>query len=162
MMRLGTLILICGLPGSGKTTLAKKLIIGRQAIRLCADDWVIGVLKDQKNLVERNRLRSPVEQLLWHHAQELLKLGLTVILENGFWSKSERNEYLKTAKQLGARVELHYLTASPKTLWKRIATRNSNPSELKMTKQELANSLQVFEPPTKAEAQNYDLFVTSS
>lgn len=33
------LILICGLPGSGKTTLAKSLAGSRSALRLCPDEW---------------------------------------------------------------------------------------------------------------------------
>ncbi len=36
----GTLILICGLPGSGKTTLAQTLEKERNAIRMCPDDWI--------------------------------------------------------------------------------------------------------------------------
>ena len=33
------LILICGLPGSGKTTLAKQLAAEVPAVRLCPDEW---------------------------------------------------------------------------------------------------------------------------
>lgn len=60
-MNKGTLILICGLPGAGKTTLAKKLAIERNAIRLCPDDWIIAILKDLNDIPERDRLRDPVE-----------------------------------------------------------------------------------------------------
>ena len=157
-----TLILICGLSGAGKTTLAKKLTKERSAVRLCADDWVIGVLKDQKNIAERDRLRDPVEQLLWRLVQELLKLGNTVILENGFWSKEERTRYFKTAKELGARVELHYVSALFETLWQRVEKRNSDPNELVMTKKELEDAWQVFQPPTEVEGQSYDYFVTTT
>lgn len=34
-----TLTLFCGLPGSGKTTLAKKLEQEKRGIRICTDDW---------------------------------------------------------------------------------------------------------------------------
>ena len=35
----GRLILICGLPGSGKTTFAKQLAPKVAAVRLCPDEW---------------------------------------------------------------------------------------------------------------------------
>ena len=34
------LILVCGLPGSGKTTHAKRIQDGLRAIRLCPDEWI--------------------------------------------------------------------------------------------------------------------------
>ena len=39
-MRDVRLILTCGLPGAGKTTLAKKLAADRCAVRLTDDDWL--------------------------------------------------------------------------------------------------------------------------
>ena len=158
MEKQGTLILICGLPGAGKTTLAKKLAKEREAARLCPDDWILAILKDQQDIVERDRLRDPMEQLLWRHAQRLLALGLTVILENGFWSKQERDGYRDYAKNKGIRVELYFVHADFDTLWQRVEKRNSNLLEFQITKKELEDGWQVFEPPTKEEGLSYDLF----
>jgi predicted kinase len=52
------LILICGLPGSGKTTLAKELEPGVPAIRLSPDEW-----KHDLGCLE-----APVEEL-WRRLQ---------------------------------------------------------------------------------------------
>ena len=51
----------------------------------------------------------PVEQLQWATAQGLLGRGISVVLENGFWSSDQRLAYRETAKSLGARVFLHLL-----------------------------------------------------
>ena len=34
------LILLCGLPGAGKTTVAKRLAAKVPAVRLCGDEWM--------------------------------------------------------------------------------------------------------------------------
>lgn len=157
-MKNGTLILICGLPGAGKTTLAKKLAEERSAIRLCPDDWIISILKDLNDITERDRLRDPIEQLLWKQAQGLLQLGMTVILENGFWSKTERESYLATGKNIGANVELYFVDAPLNVLWERVEKRNSNPNEFQLTRKELEAAFNAFQPPTDEEGKAYDYF----
>jgi predicted kinase len=43
MRRPPTLILMCGLPGAGKTTLAPKPAHARRAVRLAPDEWLDGL-----------------------------------------------------------------------------------------------------------------------
>lgn len=153
-----SLILVCGLPGAGKTTLAKKLSIERKANRLCPDDWILAILKDQKDIIERTRLRDPMEQLLWAEAQALLKLGVSVILENGFWVRQERDMYRNRGKELGVNVELHFVDASFDVLWTRVEKRNILPNEFIVSKKELEDACKVFQPPTDIEGKLYDSF----
>jgi predicted kinase len=150
------IILMCGLPGAGKTTLAKKIESERGAIRLCPDDWIMGILEDQDNIPERNRLRDPVEQLLWRHAQKLVQAGNSVILENGFWSKSEREHYRESIQSLGVKAELHFLNISFDKLWTRVEKRNAEASEFTMSKKELEDAYKSFEAPTEEEMATYD------
>lgn len=48
--------------------------------------------------------RNRVEGRLWRHAQELLALGRSVILEYGFWDRRERDENRSAARALGVGV----------------------------------------------------------
>ena len=106
---MATLFLICGLPGSGKTTLARQLEITRHALRLSPDEWIAQILAHPNDIAELDRLRSPVESVQWDLAKRALALNVNVILEWGFWSKDERTYYRTEAEALGAQVELHYL-----------------------------------------------------
>ena len=126
MKAMATLFLICGLPGAGKTTLAKQLEQEHAALRLCPDEWIAALLADANDIAERDRLRDPVEAIQWAMAQRLLVLGTNVILENGFWSRAERASYRAQAEALGARVALHYLAVERDELWRRLAKRNAN------------------------------------
>ncbi len=154
----GTLILICGLPGSGKTTLAKRLESERDAIRLCPDEWIEQLLAHPDDIAERDRLRDPVEDLQWDLAQTYLSKGLTVILEYGFWSEEERTILALTAVELGAKVELHYLEAGHDELWRRIQKRNAGLEEStwKMTREDAELGWRIFRAPMQDELIFYD------
>jgi predicted kinase len=114
------LILLCGLPGSDKTTLAKRLGGEIPAVRLCPDEWLADLGVDLFDEHTRDRL----ERRFWLHTQDLLRLGQTVILEFGFWGRSERDDKRAAARALGVPVELHYLAASVDELRHRLEARS--------------------------------------
>ena len=157
---MATLFLICGLPGSGKTTLAKQLELSRPALRLSPDEWIAPLLSDVSDTVELDRLRSPVEAVQWEVAQRVLTLGLDVVLEWGFWSRAERASYRSQAEALGARVELRYLQVGRNELWARLSKRNAHlpPGTFAVTEAQLDLWLSWFQPPTPDELgeQNLD------
>jgi predicted kinase len=66
------LIIVCGLPGSGKTTRARALEAKLRAVRFCPDDWMESLSINIYN----EEARRKVEALQWKLAQELLALGL--------------------------------------------------------------------------------------
>lgn len=150
---MATLFLICGLPGSGKTTLAKQLELSHQALRLCPDEWIAPLLSDAIDIIELDRLRTPIESIQWEVAKRVLALGVDVILENGFWSKDERAHYRSQAEALGARVELRYLDVGRDELWTRLSKRNADlpPGTFVVRQDQLDLWLSWFEPPTEDE-----------
>lgn len=155
----GTLILVCGLPGSGKTTYAKRLEAKRNAIRMCPDDWIEALLEDPQDEREKGRLRDVVENLQWDLAKGYLDKGLTVILENGFWSEEERSQYAMEALALGARIELYAMDSSNlDELWRRIEARNQTLTTTTwvMSREEHEPQWAGYEAPTFQEIAFYD------
>jgi len=150
---MATLFLICGLPGAGKTTLAKQLEASVPALRLSPDEWIARLLADVNDIPERDRLREPVQELLWELAKRALTLGGDVILEFGFWSREERTRYRNEAETLGARVELRYLDIPRDELWARLSKRNANlpPGTFAVTEDDLDLWLTWFDPVTDDE-----------
>ncbi len=148
-----TLFLICGLPGAGKTTLARALEAEQHALRLCPDEWIAQLLADPSDKAELDRLRDPVEKLLWNLAKRALGLGMNVVLEYGFWSKAERSFFRAEAEALGARVELRYLKVSLDELWARLSARNADLplGTFAVKREELDLWASWFEEPTEDE-----------
>src|SRR5580658_11106683 len=99
------LVLICGLPASGKSTLARQLAPQLPAVRLDKDSWAIQLGRDPWDEEFRVRL----ERQLWMHSQDLLAQGQSVILEWGHWARVERDEKRRGARALRVGVELHYI-----------------------------------------------------
>ena len=143
------LILFCGLPGSGKTTIAKKLEKELPAVRLCPDEWMAGLDVDLFDEAIRNNL----EVQLWGFAQGLLGLGYNVILENGLWSRKEREDKLQDTAELNVEVELHYLNVPFEELIRRLENRNTSgdPNTVPLTREHMEGYAQLFQAPNKAE-----------
>ncbi len=163
-MNKAVLVLLCGLPGSGKTTLAKRLEVERNGVRLCADEWIYDILEDKNDIPEMDRLRNPVEKLLWILTKRLLITGATVILENGFWSKSEREAYRQSAENLGAEVELHYLEVELEELKNRLSKRNLQnlPGTFEIPMEKIEEWYEMFEAPDERELSLYSNYKQSN
>lgn len=150
----GRLILLCGLPGAGKTTTALRLAAELPAVRLCPDAWLAALGLDLFDGDARDR----VERQLWCHGQELLRLGGTVVLENGFWQRAERDAYRDRARALGAAVELRHLDVPVAELWRRVERRNRSgeAGTVPLSRELIAACARDFEAPDAAELASYD------
>jgi predicted kinase len=119
-VRMARLVLLCGLPGTGKTTTARRLAAELPAVRMSPDEWIVALDVDLYD----EQFRRRVEALQWDLTEALLQLGQNVVIEWGLWTRAQRDELRKRATDLGATVELRHLDAPIDVLWERIATRN--------------------------------------
>src|SRR5687767_2139439 len=86
-----TIHLLCGLPGAGKTTLAKQLEADLPALRLTEDEWVLRLFPpDAPN---DDTVRVPIKTVQWDIAVRAIQLGSHVVLDWGVWSREERDAY---------------------------------------------------------------------
>lgn len=148
------LILTCGLPGAGKTTLARQVAAERSALRLTQDEWLIALGSNPWDTATREK----VDNELWRLAQDVLVLGLSVVLDFGLWARAERDEMRSAARDLGVGVELHYLDVPIDELWQRIEARNSEPpwNSYPMHRVDLDRWLPLFHAPDAAELALFD------
>ncbi|MEZ0223995.1 MAG: AAA family ATPase [Alphaproteobacteria bacterium] len=143
------LFLLCGLPGSGKTTRAKEIERDASALRLTPDDWMHRLHFDGYDETARAR----VEALQWDVAARALQLGMNVVLDFGLWSKQERDDFRAHAKALGAETELRFLDVPRYELLRRLKVRNaaSPPGTFPVEEAHLDEWSGIFQPPSAEE-----------
>ena len=147
--------MMVGLPGSGKTELAKKLEIERSALRLNIDEWHVPLFGQDANEPEHDARHTLIENLLWGIASRALALGMDVILDFGFWAREEREDYRLRANRLGAASEVIFLDVPGDELLRRLAVRNSQPSRttFQISAEMMKPWIAFFQRPTPDELQ---------
>jgi len=151
------LIAFCGLPGSGKTTIAKEVAKTRGAVRLSTDEWQAALGVDFFD----DEFRTKLQALLYEHGITLLKLGQSIVVEDGVWRRDERDSYREIARELGAAIELHYFDLPFDELWRRLEARNALGAygTVPISKELLKESWSIFQRPDETELALFDSYV---
>jgi predicted kinase len=90
------LTIICGLPGTGKTTLAKKIADETKSFLLNTDIIRKKLIYDPKYNEEE---KSLIYNLLFDMAEKFLSTGKNVILDGTFYKKELRDRAKEIAKK---------------------------------------------------------------
>ena len=148
------LFILCGLPGSGKTTRAEQLEERFGAVRMSADDWMERLGIDIWDAEARARLEAAQGDLV----APMLRTGTSVVVEWGSWSRSERHALRDIARTAGALVHLELLDAPVDVLWERVSTRGREQlaGSRAITRDDLVEWSDQIERPTDDELADYD------
>jgi predicted kinase len=147
------LILFCGLPGSGKTTIARQRERETGALRFSTDEWMADLGVDLFDPI-----RDSVQARLDQRWKEMLERGQSVILEDGTWKRAERDRLRQVASELNAVAEIHSFDLAFDELWRRLEIRNANLEHgtAPITRELLADCLLRFEKPDDVELSLFD------
>jgi predicted kinase len=102
---MASLFMLMGVPGSGKSMLAKRLESERPALLLSSDDWMSKIVGDGCDAERRQAVHAMQLDL----AESVLRLGSDVILESGFFHRAERDHVRERALAAGAEAHLIFL-----------------------------------------------------
>ena len=143
------LFMTVGLPGTGKTTAARRIEAEHGALRLTKDEWV-KALYGHDNPASASDV---IEGRLIQVGMRALELGVNVVLDYGLWSRDERSALRQAAADVGAAVVICYFELTPAEQRERLDRRLAEaPHESwPMSEQELTEWASRFEVPTSAE-----------
>jgi predicted kinase len=160
MTACGRLVVVTGLAGSGKTTLATSVADSMPARRMCPDDWMMASGIDLWD----ESARARIEEFQLTLSLDLLRGGQNVVIEWGVWTRAERDALRDAARSVGAAVELRYVSADIDELWRRIVARDLEGrwGSRSIQRHELDGWAKIYQPPTAEEIATYDSADSSS
>lgn len=133
-----TVVLLCGISGSGKTTVAK--VLEKQGfVHLSLD----GIMWDEFGDFSPNEFMaysSKAHEILMGRLLEVLGTGGKATVDATLCKRAVRDEYRALLDAAGAKYRLVYCHADPDTLRERLHRRNANPGrEAAMVTDEMLN-----------------------
>lgn len=124
---MATAYMTYGFLGAGKTSLARQLEQDLPAIRFTHDEWMAILFGRDPPEAQFAECFARVDRLLDTVWPRCLGLGLDVVLDLNFWSRSRRDAVRALVAATGGRARLYHVPVDPEAAWERIERRNRDP-----------------------------------
>ena len=122
---MATLHFVFGLPGAGKTTLARELGERERAIVFVEDAWVAGVMTAPiESIAQYREIGRRVRALIAPVAERALVLGVNVVFDFAANTRADRAWVRGIFERAGAEHVLHVIDAEVEVCRARVQRRN--------------------------------------
>ncbi len=118
---MATIHLIHGFVGYGKTTFAKKLSEETEGERFTHDEWMNDLYGSNPPPEQFQAYCDIIKIKILEMVELIIKTGQDVILDFGFWTRKERDEYRQKAKDLNADCIIYTMDCNLETAKERVS-----------------------------------------
>jgi predicted kinase len=160
----GTLHLIIGPVGAGKSTFARRSAARQGGIFVDLDAWMVGLYGDDTRPSENViawylERRERVRGLLWDTTLDILAAGTDVFLEFGLVSAAEREAFYAKARERELELTVYCLDAPREVRRERVTRRNASADgHTQVVPMEFfERASDAWEPPSDAERSAVDM-----
>lgn len=122
--------ILCGKICSGKSTYSQQLRKDKKAVILSVDDITLTLL-GQNGGDTLDVYVEKLEQYFFQKSVEIVETGINVVLDWGFWTKSERDFAKQFYGSRGIEYEFHYISINDEEWYRRLDKRNKDVQEKK-------------------------------
>ena len=121
------LIVLCGKPASGKSTLSAKLVAHPGRILIAEDDWLSALFgAEMSSLQDYVRYAAQLRAVMGAHVVQILQTGTSVVLDFQANTLESRTWMRDLGKAAAVPVELHFLDISDAECKARLKARNAS------------------------------------
>jgi len=145
--------IVIGFIGSGKTTFARKLEDETGAIRFTKDEWMVRLFGNTPPKETFAEYDNRMALLATDIALKCLRAGISVVIDEGFWAKEQREEIKEKVRRVGAIPKLYYIEVPFEIMKVRTLKRSENPptDSYVIDEESYKHYWTFFQPPDKDE-----------
>lgn len=116
-------IILCGKIASGKSFYANKMKEQNNAIILSVDELMLN-LSDHCLGNSHDDIANRCEKYFYQLAEQMVQIGLDVIIDFGYWSRKERLDAKSYFNNKNIKNEVHYVKCLEEKRYKQLQNRN--------------------------------------